>query len=124
MSYEKYTWETGEVITADKLNHMENGIKDAYSNVFDAEFRSADDKLLITAAAGAIKVGDMFTIESTDEGEVTVSVTTLGYCMETDEGGGNYGAYFIYVDGDSGTLKVVGVLYDDTAGGYLQYTVG
>lgn len=26
MSYEKYTWQTGEVITADKLNHMEDGI--------------------------------------------------------------------------------------------------
>lgn len=26
MSYEKYTWQTGEVITADKLNHMEEGI--------------------------------------------------------------------------------------------------
>ena len=27
MSYEKHTWETGEVITADKLNHMEEGIR-------------------------------------------------------------------------------------------------
>ena len=26
MSYEKQTWVNGEVITADKLNHMENGI--------------------------------------------------------------------------------------------------
>lgn len=26
MSYEKQTWATGEVITADKLNHMEDGI--------------------------------------------------------------------------------------------------
>ena len=26
MSYEKQTWETGQVITADKLNHMEDGI--------------------------------------------------------------------------------------------------
>lgn len=29
MSYEKQTWETGEVITADKLNHMEDGIENA-----------------------------------------------------------------------------------------------
>lgn len=27
MSYEKHTWETGELITADKLNHMEEGIE-------------------------------------------------------------------------------------------------
>lgn len=26
MSYEKQTWETGQVITAEKLNHMEDGI--------------------------------------------------------------------------------------------------
>lgn len=26
MSYTKYTWQTGEVITAEKLNHMEDGI--------------------------------------------------------------------------------------------------
>lgn len=28
MSYEKHTWVNGEVITADKLNHMEDGISD------------------------------------------------------------------------------------------------
>ena len=27
MSYQKHTWETGELITADKLNHMEDGIE-------------------------------------------------------------------------------------------------
>lgn len=26
MSYEKQTWTTGDIITADKLNHMEDGI--------------------------------------------------------------------------------------------------
>lgn len=28
MSYEKKTWETGEVITADGLNHLEQGVAD------------------------------------------------------------------------------------------------
>ena len=27
MSYEKQTWTTGDIIMAEKLNHMENGIK-------------------------------------------------------------------------------------------------
>lgn len=31
MSYEKYTWENGEVITKEKLNHIENGIEGASS---------------------------------------------------------------------------------------------
>ena len=29
MTYDKYTWQTGEVITAEKLNHMEDGIANA-----------------------------------------------------------------------------------------------
>lgn len=32
MSYEKQTWECGETITADKLNHMEEGIENASSS--------------------------------------------------------------------------------------------
>lgn len=29
MTYEKQTWECGETITAEKLNHIEDGIYDA-----------------------------------------------------------------------------------------------
>jgi hypothetical protein len=29
MSYTKQNWQTGEIITADKLNHIENGIEEA-----------------------------------------------------------------------------------------------
>ena len=29
MSYEKQTWANGDVITAEKLNHMEDGIENA-----------------------------------------------------------------------------------------------
>ena len=30
MSYSKHTWETGETITATKLNNLEDGLEDAY----------------------------------------------------------------------------------------------
>lgn len=30
MAYEEHTWETGEIITAEKLNHMESGIGSFY----------------------------------------------------------------------------------------------
>ena len=33
MSYEKHTWETGETITAEKLNNLENGAE-AFSKTF------------------------------------------------------------------------------------------
>ena len=32
MSYEKKTWETGEVITANGLNHIEQGLADCYGD--------------------------------------------------------------------------------------------
>lgn len=35
MSYEKQTWVTGDVITADKLNHMEDGIKSVEIPFYD-----------------------------------------------------------------------------------------
>lgn len=31
MAYEKQTWECGETITAEKLNHIEDGIESASS---------------------------------------------------------------------------------------------
>ena len=40
MSYEKQTWQTGDIITAEKLNHMEDGITSAqvYSVSEDVRF--------------------------------------------------------------------------------------
>lgn len=37
MSYEKQTWECNEVITADKLNHMEDGIEEASDKGYSCE---------------------------------------------------------------------------------------
>ena len=36
MAYEKQTWECGDVITADKMNHMEDGIANAGGGDTDA----------------------------------------------------------------------------------------
>lgn len=39
MSYEKHTWETGEVITAEKLNNIEDGIGEGKSSdIFIVKF--------------------------------------------------------------------------------------
>lgn len=32
MTYEKYQWQNGETVTAEKLNHMEDGIYDGFCN--------------------------------------------------------------------------------------------
>lgn len=44
MAYEKHTWETGETITAEKLNHMEDGIADGVSGItVIAQFQREED---------------------------------------------------------------------------------
>ncbi len=46
MAYEKQSWSTGDVITADKLNHMEDGIyiaKDDNDFIIEVEFDSVNE---------------------------------------------------------------------------------
>lgn len=42
MSYEKQTWQTGDVITADKMNYMEDGIEDASQSVDEKTYIRLD----------------------------------------------------------------------------------
>lgn len=47
--YEPYTWTTGEVITAEKLNHAEEGIEGAYDELSALEQRvEANSPLIVT----------------------------------------------------------------------------
>ncbi len=49
MSYEKHTWETGEVITAEKLNYMENGIENANQiEFFIVHFTDGDNNTKVS----------------------------------------------------------------------------
>ena len=34
MAYTKNTWNTGDVVTSEKLNHIEDGVKDAYEMMY------------------------------------------------------------------------------------------
>ena len=45
MSYEKQTWNTGDTITDDKLNHMEDGISSVGSLVVNYVFGESTDTL-------------------------------------------------------------------------------
>lgn len=44
MSYNKNTWQTGDVITAEKLNHLEGGIEEADKKVFIVHFYRDQDE--------------------------------------------------------------------------------
>lgn len=72
MAYEKQTWNTGDVITQEKLNHMENGIADG----------SNGGTMLITLSP--IQIGMEFSKtfaeikEALVNGIIPVVVVTLG----------------------------------------------
>ena len=48
MSYEKQTWETGEVITAEKLNHLEGGVGDNSKQIVFVPCTYANSKITIS----------------------------------------------------------------------------
>lgn len=49
MAYEKQTWTTGEVITQEKLNHMEDGIANAGVGIMVVHFSGVPNSTSITA---------------------------------------------------------------------------
>lgn len=50
MAYEKQTWQTGDVITQEKLNHMEDGIAEAGGGIMVVHFSGVPkDSTSITA---------------------------------------------------------------------------
>ena len=73
MSYTPINWQTGEIITADKLNKMDNGwrvVLSDYETVFDSDDESGGGptpKSTRSTKAVTRDVGELFYIEITDE---------------------------------------------------------
>lgn len=94
MSYEKQTWQTGDVITANKMNHMENGIVNAGG--------SGGGLIVIFTTEDS---GSSYTADKTFQEVYTALVDMMpvyGYYGDTENGyqpiqfhGGHY-----YTDGD------------------------
>ena len=75
MSYDKQTWANGDVITAEKMNHIESGIEDADGegsvNVFIVHFNKQDGEF----------VADKTTAEANsalEEGKVVIGIINTG----------------------------------------------
>lgn len=80
MAYEKHIWETGEVITAEKLNHIEDGVGSGFSSISITSDEDAETHYF-TINSGADTLRGKFGPE-----------------MDTDTGKVNYVVY-LYKDG-------------------------
>lgn len=67
MAYEKHTWETGETITAEKLNNIEDGVYEAQNNVLivDTHWDNTTSKNMINLPFEKI-------VEATNSGKMIV----------------------------------------------------
>lgn len=76
MSYEKQTWANGDVITADKLNHMEDGIAGG----------SSDDNLFV------VTISEEGTVASSDKTwrEITTAFNEGKKCIYVWDQEGSY----------------------------------
>ncbi len=78
MSYSKTTWQTGDTVTAELLNHMEDGISDADAKVLPAVSGSDNGKVL-QVKNGAWTKGDAIPSPTSD---------LFGYGLTVKYGGG------------------------------------
>ena len=76
MAYDKYTWKNGEVITQEKLNHIEDGIASIDAGSGGGSFDLSDR---MAKGTGDNAVIEGLVIPMVDEGETFVNTASGGY---------------------------------------------
>lgn len=109
MSYTKYTWVTGEVITADKLNHMEDGIE-AAGKVFEIE--KEDDEYIVKATPSELYPGAVAVYDGTQK--IAFICMSMFVFPGTDE----HSAIFLRTQGEE--VSVFEYVYSEEKGGYAE----
>lgn len=120
MSYRKYTWQTGEVITAAKLNNMEDGIDDKLIvNMLDTATGELDVSYADLLAAWTAKKQVLLFREITTPSEIVLHEALVLVSLFINNGSytaafgsinfmnGNFSGIFFKASTDSGHL-----LYD------------
>lgn len=77
MAYEKQTWKTGDVITAEKLNHMEDGIKE-YADMIGGMIDKSLTSVVIPEGVTSIGVAAFENCNSLTSVVIPESVTSIG----------------------------------------------
>lgn len=94
MAYDRYTWVDGEVITAQKLNHIEEGIADGDNGYECTETREQlFEETVTTVAQGNYSVSNLGYSQQITAETLIVTFDGVEYnCPKQDVGGG----YFVY----------------------------
>ena len=118
MSYTKQTWNTGDTITADKLNHMEDGIAAGGLMVISSTYDEQTE--LITLGKtwqeifDALKAGVLCIVQSWDVGSSNSAYVGLA-CSAV----GAINQYIVNVIVSGGSTTVTALVYTtNTADGY------
>ena len=101
MAYEKQTWVTGEIITEEKLNHMEDGIAVGGALIVDVTEEDSGDGIIYSlnqTARKIISAMPMVYVHNTTESTGSIfhmyshigSITSIGYVIGSDDQGDFY----------------------------------
>ncbi len=90
MSYSKYTWQTGETITAEKLNNLEGGVQEALSGYECIETKNIlTEESVTTISQGAMNFGQLSYSQFIDADSLTITIDGTSYeVSKIDMGGG------------------------------------
>ena len=116
MAYEKQTWTTGEVITQEKLNHMEDGIANAGGfECTETVAEVFDDSVAITTSWNDSYTAELSLEEPLESAEIKVVFNGVEYTVERQEfyGMPYYGAPFHGAVSDYSTYPFC--IFDDNA---------
>ena len=112
MAYTPKTWECGDTITADDLNHIEQGVANAGGGSAPLEIHRNDDGNSIVLDKTWQEISDAFPnafLETTEDGAVIkVPLTTVAYIEEAEE----QHRYVVIIE------SVSGMFYTDSPAGY------
>ncbi len=116
MAYEKHTWETGEVITAEKLNNIEDGIVEGVEG-YDVSTQITDlFNYTTTESDGtSITLSDIFINVPT----LIVTFDGIEYTLPGKDASGGSGTAFFYGDQLFNDCPVS--IYSTTTGGSLDF---
>lgn len=119
MAYEKHTWTTGEVITAGKLNNMEDGIASAGGvMVVSSTYDNQTEKMVMGKTwqeiHDALREGVLCIVQG-DVDETSVNEAFVGLACSVNANIDGYNVYVIFVGNKSG-VNIITYTTDATDG--------